>query len=46
MITVAWGNPAHGDVPVPADYDGDGLADVAVYRATTGEWFVHRSSDG
>ena len=33
-----------GDVPVPADYDRDGRADVAVYRAATGEWFVLRSS--
>jgi hypothetical protein len=33
-------------VPVPADYDEDGQADLAVYRGTTGEWFIHRSSDG
>jgi len=33
-------------VPVPADYDGDHRADIAVYRATTGEWFIRRSSDG
>jgi hypothetical protein len=34
-----------GDRPVPGDYDADGAADVAVYRTTTGEWFVRRSSD-
>ena len=34
------------DVPVPADYDGDGKADLAVYRRATGEWFVLRSSSG
>ena len=28
-----------------ADFDGDGVADIVVYRTTTGEWFIHRSSD-
>jgi hypothetical protein len=36
-----WGLP--GDTPVPGDYDGDGQADVAVYRSSTGEWFVRPS---
>jgi hypothetical protein len=40
------GSPAFGDVPVPADYDGDGRADLAVYRRTTGEWFVFGSATG
>jgi len=43
-----WG--AAGDRPVPADYDGDGRADVAVWRPRegTGEglWYIRRSSDG
>ena len=40
---IGWGAPASSgldDVAVPADYDGDGITDAAVYRRTTGEWFM------
>jgi hypothetical protein len=35
---VAWGTS--GDIPVPGDYDGNRTTDVAVFRPSTGTWFV------
>jgi hypothetical protein len=39
-----WG--AADDVPVPGDYDADGVTDICVYRPAFGTWFVLTSSSG
>ncbi len=42
--SVSWG--LGSDTAVPGDYDGDGKADLAVFRASTGTWYILRSSNG
>ena len=31
---------------MPADYDGDGLVDPAIYRPGSGQWFLLQSRSG
>jgi hypothetical protein len=42
MWFVQWG--LERDMPAPADYDGDGVTDFAVWRPSEGNWYIIRSS--
>jgi hypothetical protein len=43
LVGMTYG--ASGDIPMPADYDGDGLFDRSVWRASDKNWWIGRSSD-
>jgi hypothetical protein len=42
VITHTWGGH-RADTPVPADYDGDGTADLAVWNSAKGTWKIRRA---
>jgi uncharacterized delta-60 repeat protein len=42
--TVQFG--ANGDIPAPGDFDGDGKTDRAVFRPSSGDWYILFSSGG
>jgi hypothetical protein len=43
-VVQAWGSRFLDDVPVLGDFDADGTTDIAVYRRSTGEWFIRQSA--
>jgi hypothetical protein len=52
-LIIKWGTSTNftptgyvSDIPVPGDYDHDGQTDIAVWRPTTGVWYVLKSTSG
>jgi hypothetical protein len=41
---VQFGSP--GDISAPGDFDGDGKADINVFRPASGIWYRLNSSNG
>jgi hypothetical protein len=41
---LTFGSP--GDLPIPADFDGDGKSDLSVFRPSTSHWLRINSTDG
>lgn len=43
-VIASWGLASKGDRPMPGDYDGDGKADIAIWRPSNGSWYICESS--
>ncbi|MBI1763989.1 MAG: putative Ig domain-containing protein [Acidobacteria bacterium] len=48
ITSIQWGAgyAPYFDTPVPADYDGDGKVDLAIWRGADSIWYIRKSSDG
>lgn len=46
QLGIGGAAPQQRDIPLRADFDGDGRADVAVYRGSSASWFWLNSSNG
>ncbi|MBI1761641.1 MAG: VCBS repeat-containing protein, partial [Acidobacteria bacterium] len=48
VTSIQWGAgyAPYFDTPVPADYDGDGKADLAIWRGADSIWYIRKSTDG
>jgi hypothetical protein len=36
----------NGDLPVAGDWDGDGVAEIGVFRPSTGKWYLDLNGNG
>jgi hypothetical protein len=43
-VIINWGWTAA--IPVPADYDGDGIVDIGVFNPADGTWYLRLSATG
>ena len=41
LPTVVWG--VNGDIPVPGDYNADGVTEIVVWRPSIGTWFFRNA---